>query len=92
MKLLERTYSFLMLRPLTIVYAGNGDDANIVVLTEVLGKLGDGFCGHVADGLSAFKSKKLAVLATRFHNAIGDQSELLVGVQCERCFGIARLR
>src|ERR1700739_1342653 len=63
------------------VRAGKGDDADVIVPAKVLSNLGDGFSGQVADGLSAFESKKLPVFVTRFNNAIGNQRELLVGVQ-----------
>jgi hypothetical protein len=64
-----------------LVGAGEGDEADVVFLTEALGGVGEGGGREVVVEvlLDAVEAEELAVGVGGFEDAVGDEDELVVG-------------
>src|ERR1700722_1467852 len=71
--------------------AGYGEDGDVVVLAEGLGRMGNGFGGLSAERCAALKAEERAGFVAGLNYAVGEKSELLRGGQLEGRFGVDRV-
>src|ERR1700691_4729323 len=68
-----------------------GEDSDVIILAEGLGRLRNGFRGLSGDGRCALESKEFPGCGARLYHAVGEQRDLLVFFLVKRGLGVRGL-